>query len=310
MKRFKNILYVLDSEIEQEIKVADKVCHLARLNAAKVTIVRLAEQSFIESFGKSLSQRFAKLCETELSHLEQELQHFVRHSRWENIDTSYQILTGKDFIQIIQHVISNEHDLVVKGGNTTEANEQLAMRLFRKCPCPVWIIQPSESPNFKGVLAALDATNQHAESIQLNKKIVELASSLAKIEQGEAHYVHSWFLDFEDMLRSPRFDVPREEIQDAKDELQQAGVDAVGSILNSAGIEPPPGNIHILEGETSDVITRTINDYNIDTLVMGTVARSGVPGLLIGNKAEKVLSQVKCTVLAVKPDGFITPVKL
>lgn len=88
MKRFKNILYVLDSEIEQEIKVADKVCHLARLNAAKVTIVRLAEQSFIESFGKSLSQRFAKLCETELSHLEQELQHFVRHSRWENIDTS------------------------------------------------------------------------------------------------------------------------------------------------------------------------------------------------------------------------------
>ena len=310
MKRFKNILYVLDSEAGQEWIVADKVCHLAKLNAAKVTIVRLTEQSFVESFGKSLSSRFAKLCEVEQSHLEQELQLFAKDSHWDEIDTTYQILKGKDFIKIIQQVITQEHDLVVKGGNTNEATDQLAMRLFRKCPCPVWIIQPSESRNFKGVLAALDATNQHAESIQLNKKIVELASSLARIEQGEAHYVHSWFLDFEDMLRSPRFDVPREEIQDAKNELKQAGVDAVDKILNSAGIETPPENIHILEGETSNVITRTINDYDIDTLVMGTVARSGVPGMLIGNKAEKVLSQVKCTVLAVKPDGFITPVKL
>ena len=41
---------------------------------------------------------------------------------------------------------------------------------------------------------------------------------------------------------------------------------------------------------------------------MGTVARSGVPGLLIGNKAEKVLSGIDCTVLAVKPSGYVSPV--
>jgi nucleotide-binding universal stress UspA family protein len=43
---------------------------------------------------------------------------------------------------------------------------------------------------------------------------------------------------------------------------------------------------------------------------MGTVSRTGVAGLLIGNTAEKVLNQVGCSVLTVKPDGFITPVKL
>ena len=43
---------------------------------------------------------------------------------------------------------------------------------------------------------------------------------------------------------------------------------------------------------------------------MGTVSRTGVTGFLIGNTAEKVLRQVDCSVLVVKPDKFVTPVKL
>lgn len=43
---------------------------------------------------------------------------------------------------------------------------------------------------------------------------------------------------------------------------------------------------------------------------MGTVCRTGAPGLLIGNTAEKILYEVDCSVLTVKPDGFVTPVRL
>jgi nucleotide-binding universal stress UspA family protein len=43
---------------------------------------------------------------------------------------------------------------------------------------------------------------------------------------------------------------------------------------------------------------------------MGTVSRTGVAGLLIGNTAEKLLQKVNCSVLAVKPDDFSTPVGL
>jgi nucleotide-binding universal stress UspA family protein len=41
---------------------------------------------------------------------------------------------------------------------------------------------------------------------------------------------------------------------------------------------------------------------------MGTVCRAGVPGLFIGNTAEKVLRHVSCSVLTVKPEGFVSPV--
>ena len=189
MKRFKNILYVLEASIDKEQNVAEKVSHLAKLNSAKVTIVRIVEESLVESFGKSLSPRFAKLCDIEFSQIADELKLFAQTNLWDDIDISSQVLKGKDFLEIIRHVISREHDLVVKGGKSSIDTDQLAMRLFRKCPCPVWIIQQSVSKKSKRVLAALDATNKHTESIQLNTKIVELASSLAEIEQGEAHYV-------------------------------------------------------------------------------------------------------------------------
>ena len=48
----------------------------------------------------------------------------------------------------------------------------------------------------------------------------------------------------------------------------------------------------------------------IDFVVMGTVCWTGVPGFLTGNSAENVLQQVDCSVLAIKPKGFVSPVKL
>lgn len=310
MKRFKNILYVLGSDITQEEMIAKKVRHLALLNNAKVSIIRSVEESFTELFGKTLSPRLAKLSAIGQNLITEELEHFANDSQWDDITTSHQVLRGRDFIKIIQHVIANGHDLVVKGANPINGTDQLAMRLFRKCPCPVWIIQSSAPQDFKGILAALDISNQQEENILLNKKIVELTQSLAEIEQGEAHFLYSWCLDFEDILRSPRFDISREEIHAEKKEMEQIGRQAVMDVFKSAGVAPPASHIHIVEGELSEVITKTLMDYSVDTLVMGTVARSGVPGLLIGNTAEKVLTKVTCTVLAVKPDGFTTPIKL
>ena len=40
-----------------------------------------------------------------------------------------------------------------------------------------------------------------------------------------------------------------------------------------------------------------------------TVARSGAGGMIIGNTAERVLNRMNCSVLALKPDGFVSPVK-
>jgi nucleotide-binding universal stress UspA family protein len=62
------------------------------------------------------------------------------------------------------------------------------------------------------------------------------------------------------------------------------------------------------QGDPEDVIPDFVVAEGIDLIVMGTVARTGIAGLLIGNTAERLLRRLPCSVLAVKPDGFRSPV--
>ncbi len=41
---------------------------------------------------------------------------------------------------------------------------------------------------------------------------------------------------------------------------------------------------------------------------MGTVGRTGIPGLIIGNTADEVLQTTKASIHAVKPEQFVSPV--
>jgi len=61
---------------------------------------------------------------------------------------------------------------------------------------------------------------------------------------------------------------------------------------------------------TGKLIPKLAQTKGIELIVMGTVCRTGVAGLIIGNTAENVLRQVDCSVLTVKPEGFVSPVNL
>jgi nucleotide-binding universal stress UspA family protein len=68
--------------------------------------------------------------------------------------------------------------------------------------------------------------------------------------------------------------------------------------------------VYLLKGIAGELIPALAAAKDADLIIMGTVSRSGVSGLLIGNTAEKVLNQAYCSMLTVKPDSFITPVQL
>jgi len=67
-------------------------------------------------------------------------------------------------------------------------------------------------------------------------------------------------------------------------------------------------NVHVIKGKTPEVVSNFVRDNSVDLVVMGTVARSGLTGLLMGNTSEEVLDQINCSVLAVKPYSFKTPI--
>jgi nucleotide-binding universal stress UspA family protein len=68
--------------------------------------------------------------------------------------------------------------------------------------------------------------------------------------------------------------------------------------------------VHLVKGWARKVIPALAKQIEADLVVMGTVARTGVPGFITGNTAESILNQIECSVLAIKPAGFVTPIKL
>ena len=67
---------------------------------------------------------------------------------------------------------------------------------------------------------------------------------------------------------------------------------------------------HLINGRARKEIPALARQIEADLIVMGTVARTGVPGFIIGNTAEAIFNQIECSVLALKPPGFVTPVTL
>jgi nucleotide-binding universal stress UspA family protein len=66
--------------------------------------------------------------------------------------------------------------------------------------------------------------------------------------------------------------------------------------------------VHLPMGSGQREIPALVKELKIDLVVMGTVSRTGIPGFIIGNTAETILDQLQCSVLVIKPSGFVSPV--
>jgi len=114
----------------------------------------------------------------------------------------------------------------------------------------------------------------------------------------------------ESHVRSGRISVPQSKLDEWGRELRDTHMRSLGELLKLYELENLKHQVYMLKGEAGILIPALAAARKVELIVMGTLSRSGVAGFFIGNTAEKVLRQVDCSVLTVKPEGFITPVKL
>jgi nucleotide-binding universal stress UspA family protein len=80
-------------------------------------------------------------------------------------------------------------------------------------------------------------------------------------------------------------------------------------IMCSSGFDDLTQVVH-MRGVPADVLIEHAASERIETLVTGALARTGAVGLYTGNTAETVPNRLNCSVLAVKPKGFVSPITL
>lgn len=322
MKRFKNILYVNESTADQASAIA-RAAVLAENHQADLTILDVIppEASPVDAglhSGDAISTGLqADMAVDRRSALDSLIQDYLKKPGIRQAER-----VGKTYLEVIRAVLRNAYDLVIKPAENPTWTHRLFgsddLHLLRKCPCPVWLMKPPEKPNYSSIVAAVDLGTQDPFSSDddLNREILELAASLALSDFASLHIVHAWEAFGEATLLS-RGSGSAEGVTDYVDKkrehhrkgLQRLAEDLRGWIGADLYDYLSP-TFHLPKGPARRVIAPLAAELQADLVVMGTVARTGISGLIIGNTAETILDQLASSVLAVKPPGFKTPVKM
>lgn len=258
--------------------------------------------------------------------LEDELKHRLNAAcERAALDQPVRVITrlGKPFLEIIRIAIKEKAGLVLKAAEDLSGPRGVFFastdqHLLRKCPSPVWLIRNDADQKPQTLLAAVDVdpltADQPKTQSALNLRIVETAARIAALSDAELHILHVWEAAGEGLVRlwsSEKTGVDHylDEIRDHHGAALERFMTDARRRLANLGLADIQIQTRLERGDPRAVIPADVRALQADMLVMGTIARTGVPGFIIGNTAEDVLNSVECSVVTVKPPGYVSPVK-
>lgn len=225
---------------------------------------------------------------------------------------------GKPFYRAIQTVLKDNIDMVIK--QTDEIESPFSqyvfgsqdLHLLRKCPCPVLLHKQGAHLPFERVMASIDVDieTENLKPNELNQSILNLALAIVEQNHSSLTVAHAWQAETENLIRHWNTDMTEAEILRFSEEVRQQHAWALDYEIQPYRELKPDLTVTLPKGRAEQVIPQIAHKQNIDLLVMGTLGRNGLPGLVIGNTAETILEQIECSVLAIKPAGFISPISL
>ena len=324
MKRFKNILCVVEQG-EACKPALERAVTLSENNQANLTVVDVVPRINVGIGIPNTGLVSDEVQKSMVSAHTQDLETLVAPYR-KKIEIHTKVLKGTSFLEIIREVIRNGHDLVIKVPEICDWLDRLFgsddMHLLRKCPCPVWLIKPGTQTSYRRILATVDTNDMYppaklTSQRAINQQILEMAASLALSDSAELHIMSVWETIGESAMHSAFLNIPEENISTYLEQARQRCAEdleaIIRKVINKLGEETLDylkPRTHVVKGSARKEIPALAKRIEADLIVMGTVARTGIPGFIIGNTAETILNQIDCSVLAIKPPGFVTPVTL
>lgn len=213
---------------------------------------------------------------------------------------------NRPYEAVINTVIDEDYDLVIKSTHQHDTLKSVIFtptdwHLIRKCPSPVLLVKDHEWPEQGHILAAVNSVSDNEQHQALNRRIISDAQFICQLANAQLSLVNTYpATPVNIAIEIPEFNPSQ--YNEAVKKHHEDETFALADSFNIARTE-----CEIKEGLPEDVIPLVANNKGSELVVIGTVGRTGLSAALVGNTAEHVIDSLDCDVLALKPDGYKSP---
>lgn len=272
---------------------------VARRIGARVSLLRALDEGLRRSEGEA-----AKRMRTLLRRAEQErVESLAETLRAEGLEVDVEVSWGVPWQVALERVEREGADLLVKPASGVGQAGRVffgstALHLFRRCPCPIWVVgEDGRLP--ERVWAAVDPLPAGGRRA-IAHAVLDWAETVSAWRADRPTILSAWQAPGAEWL-GELVDDPTlaAYVRDSGDRAAE-GLEALVAERRDA---VPPERVELREGAPADVLAAATGGRAGDLLVMGTLGRPDEIGDLIGETAETILRQVRCSVLTVPGPG-------
>lgn len=306
MKKYQNILTVIDPSVEDQ-KALKRSIELANHTKASITAFLTIFDFSYEMTTMLSSEERESMRSSVIDDRQEWLKSILNSLNTQGLTIHTKVVWhNRPFEAVINEVIKHNHDILIKG---THEHDKLKSVIFtptdwhilRKCPCPVLLVKDHLWPEQGNIVAAINVGSDEGEHISLNDKITTQANDLAKTINANVHLVNA----YPGTPINIAIEIPEFNSLDYNNSMLKHHENAMR--LHGEKYNIPEERTHLLEGLPEDVIQTVADKLDAELVILGTIGRTGLSATLIGNTAEHVIDKLNCDVLALKPNGYVSP---
>lgn len=303
MLNINHILVVLDKG-SNELEALQKGVWLARSVDAELTLLTNTWDSYSADNTTLDDDTRYQLKEGLISQAEKWLKSFIHDV--DDIKVNVDVRWQKHLYEaVIEATRETNYDLVLKRPNKHSLMDRIFTpvdwNLLRHCPAPFMLIKSSDPWKHNRLLASIDATSADDGHQLINDNILSFAEQLSDHFDTDLHLVNAYPLVNVAFAMVPEVTAP----DDLHQYVQEQHEEACGKWADKYNISRD--KVHVSEGAPEIVVSDLSKNLETDVVIIGSVGRTGLSGVLIGNTAELLLDKVECDILVIKQTDGVSP---
>lgn len=307
MANYQNILVVIEPDKENQ-EALRRAVYLVKKNGGRIkAFLTVFDFTYDVTTLLSQEERMA-MRQSAIDKRVEWIKHLSRYYLEAGIPIDIKVVwDSQPYKAIIEEVIAAKHDLLLKETHQLDRLEAVIFtpidwQLLRKCPCPVWMVKDQPWPENGKALVAVNLSSDEPEYETLNDKLIRESMALAvNVDNTDLRIVAA----YPEAAMSIAVELPEFNPSVYENAIRGQYLIAMKALRQKYAIGEEKTRVE--QGLPEQVIPQVAEELNAGVVVIGTMGRTGLSAAFIGNTTERVIGNLKCDLLAIKPDDYESP---